>query len=122
MSDVHGSENSGNPDGSNAAANEGSNDSGVTWTTGLRSEDNRATVEAKGWKSIDDVVSSYSHLESQLGRNLMVPRKDASFEQWDGLYKSVGRRDIPNGCEFSMPEGLPDNHLYDQDLATSFEN
>lgn len=122
MSDVHGSDNSGNSDGSNAANFNGSQDGGVAWTAGLQNEDNRAKVEAKGWKSMDDMVSSYSHLESQLGKNLTVPGKDATPEQWDGFYKATGRPDIPDRYDFSMPEGLPDNHLYDQDLATNFKN
>jgi hypothetical protein len=126
MTDPNGSATSvqaGNPEvGSSAVRTGGSGDGEAlsAWVTGLRSEDNRAKAQAKGWRTPDDVVVSYSNLESQLGRAVVPPRADDTPEKWDAFYRAAGRPDDPGGYEFTMPEGLPEDFAYAEDLASSF--
>ena len=60
----------GNPEvGSGAAISDGSEGGAAlsTWVDGLQSQENRAKVQTKGWRSPDDVVASYNNLESPVG-------------------------------------------------------
>lgn len=61
-------------------------------------------VKAKGWKSPDDVISSYSNMEKFAGkfssRGVVIPDSD-SPEEWDKVYSKLGRPEAPNGYEFN---------------------
>jgi len=125
--EANGSVNAGNPDAAGAAvANSGSGDGAQTdWTNGLLGEGNRATVEAKGWKSPDDVIRSYRGLEGKLGevssRSLIPPGDDAKPEDWNAFYAKLGRPEKPDGYELRLPEGVPENLPYDGAFANEFK-
>ncbi len=114
----------GNPEVGSHAAPDGSTH-GIAlnaWADGLQSEDNRAKANAKGWTSAEDVVQSYSHLESQLGRSIVPPSPGDPPEKWETFYRAGGRPDHPDGYEFKMPEELPSDFAYEDGLATQFRN
>ena len=83
-----------------------------SWATGLAPE-HKSLVEAKGWKSPADALTSYAELERTLGANkLAVPDKDAGPEDWDKVYSALGRPEAADKYDlgdFKPPEGLPWN-------------
>lgn len=114
----------GNPEVGSRAVPDGSED-GIAlnaWADGLQSEDNRVKANAKGWTSVEDVVQSYNHLESQLGRSVVPPAADDPPEKWETFYRAGGRPDHPDGYEFKMPAELPSDFAYEDDLAAQFRN
>lgn len=67
------------------------------------SEDYAELVKAKGWKSPDDVISSYSNMEKFAGkfssRGVIIPDGDDP-EEWGKVYSKLGRPEAANGYEF----------------------
>ena len=83
--------------------------SGFDWTAALG--DQAKTFEpllaAKGWKGPADALASYQSLEKTIGADkIVMPRADAKPEEWDGVWKKLGRPDAPDGYEFKKPEGF----------------
>lgn len=98
---------------------EGSNPGGgAAWWSGLQDEGNRTLAQTKGWQAPDDAIRSYKELEGAYGKlageALKVPGADASPEQIDAFHRRLGRPDAPDGYQFTMPEGAPDNLRYEQ--------
>lgn len=95
------------------------------WTTAL-SEDTRATVAAKGWKSPEDPIKSYNELfrafSDTKAKSLVPPGDDAKPEDWDAFYAKLGRPEKPDGYDFKLPEGLPETFPYDAKDAAEFKN
>lgn len=109
---------------SDATAQSGSAEAPVSdWTSGL-SEDNRKTVEVKGWvdKGPDDVISAYRSLESHLGKALVPPKEDASPEDWSKFYAKLGRPEKAEAYELPRPSNIPENLPYDAGTADEFKN
>lgn len=90
------------------------------------SEDNRKTIDAKGWKTADDVLKSYADMERAYTdtrqKALTLPGQDAKPEDWDKFYARVGRPEKPEGYQFKLPEGLPEAFPYDDTSAKKFQN
>jgi hypothetical protein len=107
-----------------AAANGSSSAPATDWTAALP-EDTRATVSAKGWKSPADAVKSYRDLMREYTETktkaIVPPGDDAKPEDWNAFYAKLGRPEAPDGYEFSLPEGLPENLPYDADQANKFK-
>lgn len=133
MSEAEGSVAGGQPGGEGTAvaaqaaaatAATGSNGlaGGADWFSGLQDADNLKTVEAKGWKSADDALSSYRALESKIGQNLTIPDESAPKEDWDKFYSRLGRPETADKYEFALPQGVPENLPYDKASATEFAN
>lgn len=117
-----GSAAAGNPAGGNAPPPASGSGSGANdWTSGLLIEDNRKTVEAKNWKSPDELVGSYRELEGRLGKSLVPPAPDAPPEEWDKVYDKLGRPKAPDEYQFKVPEGLPETFPYDDKSAAKFK-
>lgn len=94
-----------------------------TWTSGLRDEDNRAFVEKKQWKSIDDALKSQRELETLLGKSIRLPGDNATADDWNAFYQKMGRPEKPDGYEIKLnPETVPENFPYDAKSATEFRN
>jgi hypothetical protein len=92
---------------------------GGDWVATLDA-DSRAFVGVKGWKTPTDVISSYANLEKTVGADkIVLPGKDAKPEQWDGVYKALGRPDKPDGYELKKPEGFDG---YSDDLAKAYRD
>ena len=73
-------------------------------------EDVRGLVQTKGWQSPVDAIQSYTNLEKFLGaakagRGLVVPKDDASPDEWGQLYDKLGRPKSPDEYKLPIPEG-----------------
>ena len=115
-----GSDNPAN-NGANAGANNGSNGAGASFLDGLN-EDNRRVVQQKGWKGLDDVVSSYREAESRLSKTVQPPKEGATEEELSEFFRKSGRPAEPDGYKISMPENLPEGFIYSTELADQFRN
>lgn len=89
------------------AAQDGQSEQNTANTTDLASSvrpDYADMVRAKGWKSPDDVIASYTNMEKMAGkfssRGVLIPDGDAP-EEWGKVYDKLGRPEAPNGYEFS---------------------
>lgn len=89
----------------------------ASWADAL-GEEQRALVQAKGWKSPADALESYRSLEKTLGQDkVALPplQEDGSrdFTDWEGFAK-LGRPETPEDYRFTLPEGT---QLSDADRA-----
>ncbi len=90
------------------------------WLTSLDA-DNQKLVQDKGWKDINAAMKSYRELSSKLGeKTLEAPADDADTDTWNAFYAKMGRPEKPEGYQFSLPEGVPENVPYDQNFANEF--
>ena len=105
----------------------GEPDAGVPgWAAGL-SDDNRALVEARNWLADDRVelnraLDAYRSLQGHLDRSIPGPGDDATPGEWDAFERRLGRPDTAEGYEFELPDGLPDDFPYSEDLAGRFRD
>ena len=107
MDNVQGSVDTGNPApaGNQAPAPQGN------WFDAFP-EDVRGTVQTKGWASPLDAIQSYTNLEKFLGadksgRGLVIPKDDATPDEWGQVYDRLGRPQSPDQYKISMPDGAP---------------
>lgn len=56
------------------------------------------------YKTPEELAKAYVNLQSQLGKSVQIPGKDASDEDWGKWYKRIGRPDSPDGYELSNVE------------------
>jgi hypothetical protein len=92
------------------------------WTASLDA-DTRTLVEQKGWKDANAALKSYRELVSKLGeKTLAPPAEDAGQDEWEGFYAKMGRPEKPDGYQFTIPEGVPENMPYDGNFAMEFKN
>ena len=68
------------------------------------SEDFKALVENKGWKSVDDMAQSYKNLESVMGNPLVAPGEDATEQDWNKFYERLGRPSDPANYNIGVDE------------------
>lgn len=112
----------------NAATNGSQAAAASDWLSGLRDEGNRQYVETKGWKELDPLVASARHadkLASEIAdlksKTLTPPAPEAEAKEWDAFYAKLGRPEKPDGYEFKLPEGLPENLPYDAEKAAQYK-
>ncbi len=87
------------------------------WTDGL-GDGLRDYAAGKGWRDADALVESYRHLERKIGeRGLPVPSADAGEAAWERFYSAAGRPERAEDYTFAMPEGLPDDFAYSEEMA-----
>lgn len=119
------------PAGTSADATATAATSGSTAATatdlwaGLQNAESRTWVESKGFKALDPLVESARHadkLQSEItdlkGKALTPPDKDAKPEVWNEFWSKIGRPDKPDGYDYPLPEGLPENLPWDGELDT----
>lgn len=78
-------------------------------------EDLQGLVGHKGWKSPEDAVKGYRHLEEftgadKAGRGMVLPKDAEDKEGYDRVYKALGRPDTPEGYEIKslmLESGVP---------------
>lgn len=105
-----------------ANAGGGSSGNATDWVAGLAAE-NRTTVEAKGWKTVDDGIKSYRELESRLGQALTVPGENATADDWNKLYGKLGRPETADKYELKVDRAaLPADMPYDETMSVEFRN
>lgn len=115
----------GNPPPAQGAKDTGSSDAPAkTWLDGL-SEGNRKHFESKGWKSDGDLekaATAYVELEKLQGQSVKLPSEDAPAEEWDKVLSKLPATmrppESPDKYEFKLPEGLPKELPYSDELAT----
>jgi len=95
----------------NAGANAGGAAAGGDWISTL-SPDLRPVVEAKGWKTPGDALTSYVNLERtvDLDKVPLPPKAADGTRDWtkaDDLFKALGRPEEPGKYAFKMPAGAP---------------
>lgn len=80
-----------------------------------------AFVQAKGWRSAGDVVSSYRHLERLVGgERIAVPAADADEAAWAPVWDRLGRPRDAAGYVLAAPEsGAYDTATADWFRATA---
>src|SRR5690606_30145235 len=101
----------------NGCGTEGSND----WLAGLQDEGTRKHVEAKGYKTPEDLAKAYVNLESKLGQALVPPGETAGQDEWNAFYEKLGRPEKPEGYQFKVPEAVPAEMPYDAESAEKFK-
>lgn len=125
MTDVPntGSADAGNPAEATTLAPNGSDAGAAPDFLSALSEDNRRIAEAKGWTGpdkINDMLASYRGLEGKIGGALSLPGEDAKPEDRQAFFDKASAAWTPKGpegYEFALPEGLPENFAYDKDFA-----
>jgi hypothetical protein len=79
------------------------------WFGGIKDKDVKAYIEAKGFKELDALATSYRDLEKTRGipaeRLLALPSDDKP-ESWNPVYDRLGRP-AKDGYELAVPEGAP---------------
>lgn len=104
-------------------AGDGSNGSGTDWVAGLATAENRTTVEAKGWKTVDDALTGYRNLESHASKALTVPGENATADDWNKFYGKLGRPETADKYEIKVDRSaLPADMPYDEATAVEFRN
>lgn len=89
----------------------------TSWTDGL-GEAVRDYAAGKGWRDADALVESYRHLERKIGeRGLPVPGAEADDAAWERFHAAAGRPERAEDYAFAMPEGLPDDFAYSEEMA-----
>lgn len=82
---------------------------GGDWMSSL-SADNANIVQAKGWKSVDEMAESYRNLEKLVGRRqegtLTMPAPDASPEDVAKFWQQLGAPEDKSGYKFEVPENI----------------
>lgn len=95
------------------------------WRAAL-DEDTRKTADAKNWSNPAAAVKSYNDLFREFTdvkqKSLTLPTDDAQPDDWNAFYAKLGRPEKPEGYEFKLPEGLPENFPYDGKNAVEFKN
>ena len=122
----------GNAGAGNSAGNgTGSTGAGATnagapdWTQSL-SEEHRGLVQTKGFKSADDVINSYKHIERAMGapkdRVFIRPEKTDNKAEMDLFYKQLGRPDNAKDYAFeNMPKEGVDQEFVDSIKSNFFD-
>lgn len=115
------------PDGSasgQGAGNPGSgpgNSGGFDWQSALGQtyNDYKPMLDSKGWQGPVDALRSYQQLEKVLGapNKIAVPRGNAAPEEWEQVYRALGRPEQPSGYQFHKPENVEG---YADELAQQF--
>lgn len=75
--------------------------------------DNKAFVESKGWKDLNEIVKSHREAEK------FISTRGAGQQKAEGGKEPVIPTS-PEGYEFKLPEKFPDEKLYDKTLASKF--
>jgi hypothetical protein len=94
--------------GAAAAGTQPSASPGADWTSGLPELD-RGFVQNKGWKNVQDVLTSYQGIEKLVGhpqeRVVILPKDISDTEGWGKVYEKMGRPAKPQDYGFKAAEG-----------------
>lgn len=81
-----------------------------SWLDTIQDADMQAFARNKGWKDPIEAVNSYINLEKftgaeKSGRGVVIPKDDATPEEWNAYYNKIGRPESPENYELPMPDG-----------------
>ncbi len=100
----------------------GSDQVGTDEWMAVLNDDTRALFQEKGYVTPNDLGKAYRELSTKLGeRVLSPPADDADTGEWDVFYDKMGRPAAPDGYQFSLPDGVPEDMPYDSDFANQFK-
>jgi|JI10StandDraft_1071094.scaffolds.fasta_scaffold150510_3 hypothetical protein len=82
------------------------------WFDSIKDDGLRGYVESKGYKGIEDVITSQQAYEKiigaeKAGKTLIMPSEDATPEQYAEFYNKLGRPEKATDYGIKAPEGLP---------------
>ena len=74
------------------------------WKAGL-SDELRAEKSLENIKDVSSLAKSFIHAQKLVGADkIPVPNKHATEQDWDAVYKRLGRPDTPDGYKYNLPE------------------
>lgn len=96
----------------------------IAWLNGA-DETTVGYVQNKGWTEPTQVLDGYRNLEKLLGADkagnaLIVPKGDATPQEWAAVYDRLGRPTGPDGYKVELPAG-GDKAVHDASLAKFHE-
>jgi hypothetical protein len=77
----------------------------------------REWVKTRHEGDVAKLAKQAYELDKFAGSAIQIPGSDAKDEDWGSLWSKLGRPEAPDGYEFKVPENLPENLPYDEDLA-----
>jgi hypothetical protein len=80
------------------------NNSQTAAWAGEINDDFKELVANKGWKGVNDVLTSYSNMEKFAGKmsNAVVIPDPEDKEGWNKVFNKLGRPEAPNGYQFDV--------------------
>lgn len=92
---------------------EGQQSNDGVWYSSFEHPDTKAVVAAKGWKSAEMAVQSYSNLEKLMGadkagRGIVWPKDENDKDGWNNVFQKMGRPESADKYQLTVPEGQPD--------------
>lgn len=82
------------------------------WYGAIENEELKGMMEAKNWKSPEDMAKSYRSLEQRLGQikgnpdKLLVLPEEQNAESLAEIYNKLGRPETADGYELKLPESV----------------
>ena len=115
--------NAGAPSGANGAdgADKGSGANGSADPFAGLETGTREWIGKKGYKSVGDIANAALSAESLIGKSVQLPDANAKPEDLDKFYGRLGRPEKPDGYQFKLPDGVPQDMPYDGEFANSFK-
>jgi hypothetical protein len=85
----------------------------------VRTPENIPTL--KKYKDVGSISKAYIEAQKKIGqKGVLIPGENATDEERNNFYKSLGRPDYPEGYDFKKPEKLPDNVTWNEDRVKKF--
>jgi hypothetical protein len=80
-----------------------------------------ATWRDKAPKPLADFITgNMTAARAKTEGMLKLPTAETTPEEWDGIYKALGRPDAPEGYEFKAPEEMPEGVTWDEAATKRF--
>lgn len=87
---------------------------GTDWRSGL-AEEYRQHAALKDYKDLDGLVKSHIHVQGLVGKDrLVLPGEQGKPEEWDEVYKKLGRPDKADDYELKIDERFPKNEAMEK--------
>lgn len=114
MSLLNGPENAGQsqatPPADNPSATSTTSTTEKMWFDSLP-DDLKGNETIKHFKTVPDLVKSYIHAQSMIGKKgVVVPTDKDGDDAWEGFYKAIGRPDLEK-YELKAPEGMDEAEI-----------
>lgn len=85
-------------------------------------EDIRSDASLAAIQDVPSLAKSYIHAQSLVGADkIALPGKEATEEDWAGVFTKLGRPETIAGYELKKPDNLPEGLNYDETMLTGFK-
>jgi hypothetical protein len=105
MFNRHRLQNASNDGGAGGGGGQGGGGAPSTW----HGDTHKALVETKGWRGVDDALTSYVELEALRGRSVVLPKDENDAEGMKAFRAKLGVPEKADGYE--LPQELKDDPL-----------